>query len=738
MATSVIARDDERHRRLLLNSSSSPSFESVPRSLSGADGATIAEIRGSLLKHSLWLLLANTTLGLVLVPLTVSSVPVSLFIAGFAPFYAVILLSLWLLGGGRRQAAAWTVVVGIFALQCLGNFFNPGAAEQAMASFINLILLAGFALNQRAGLLTAIVALAGMTAYLVMSDQGLLPTPMLELSLMERLPLIALTVLTTGGLVTIAVTHVTWAFNREQRARRLAQDTSASLSDALAENALRASMSQDLVGMGQRLLTSTSQEDQLRTVAETFLGVKGITAVVLRDSNGVDLLERVKPGSLQTGSCTLRVPMKVPHCEVEVVLSGRESLLQSEATADFSRTAAGLLRTAGARLEAERQLQQAERLQALGRLAAGIAHDFNNLLLTIQGGVELAQVRLREGRPPEPQLLAVQDATARAVRLTRRMGTLTDSKEQQRHPVSLAPVLRALVASARTTLPAGVALEVVEPLPLAELTADEVELEQIVLNLINNAAESIDGEGTVTVSVREGDSERGAVVLEIRDTGSGMSRSVADRVFEPFFTTRQAAGGHGLGLTGVKALVDRLDGGIAVESAVGEGSRFSVLLPVATFGSPAAVGTGEDAVAACASSDASFELVGHHVLVVDDEPEVRNVVGLLLDSIGAVVTTAGSGEEALELLAEKSDITLLVTDVRMPGMDGHALLRAVRDAGHGLPAILASGFDPDELKDALRLTPFTRLAKPFRRDQLLAAVRSVVAAGGAGSTPTVS
>ena len=691
----------------------------------GAKGSSIDEIRGSLLKHSLWLLLANTTLGLVLVPLTISSVSAALFVAGFAPFYAVLFLSLWLLHRGRRQAAAWTLVVGIFAVQGLGNFFNAGAAEQAMASFINLILLAGFALNQRAGLLTAIVALSGMVAYLVLHDLGMLPAPVLELTLMERLPLIGITVLTTGGLVTIAVTHVTWAFNQEQRARRLAQDTSSSLSDALAENALRARMSQDLVGMGQRLLTSRSREDLLETVAETFLQVDGIARVTLLDDGGAVVLERAEPGSSPGRSWALRLPMEVPHQRLEVVLRGDESLLESEATADFSRTAAGLLRTAGARLEAERQLQQAERLQALGRLAAGIAHDFNNLLLTIQGGLELAQLSLRDGKAVEPQLQSVQEATARAVRLTRRMGTLTDSNAQQRSATLLGTVLEDLVASARSTLPDRISLALEEPVPRAAVTASEVELEQILMNLVNNAAESIEHQGTISVSVDPVDAEAQSVRLEVRDTGRGMTPDVLERIFEPFFTTREGVGGHGLGLTGVKALVDRLEGSIRVGSLVGTGSTVSVVLPLAEPG----VLTGEDenvGTQAVGPADVSMDLGAHRVLVVDDEPEVRNVVALLFDSMGAEVSTAASGREALALICEGADVTLLVSDVRMPDMDGHALLRAVREAGHAVPAILASGFDPDVLEDADQLRPFVRLAKPFRREQLLKAVRRVV------------
>ncbi|MEC8423621.1 MAG: hypothetical protein VX000_07575, partial [Myxococcota bacterium] len=346
-------------------------------------------IRGSLLKHSLWLLLANTTLGLLLVPVTISSLPAYIYVGAFLPFYLVLFLSMWLLGRGSREAAAWTLVGGIFILQGFANVFNPGAAEQAMASFINLILLAGVTLNRRAGLVTAGMALSGMVVYLVMFDLGMLPEPFISLTLLERIPIIGLTVLTTGGLVAIAVTHVAWAFNGEQQARRQAQASSESLSLALAENHLRARLSNDLVGMSQRLLTSHETMDQLGTLAETLIAVDGLHAVALFRADGVQLVERGWQDARRSDAAEIAVTLDGLHNAHTMRLRGVPELLHSEAAGDFYRAAAGLLSTAEARLEAEQRLQRANQLQAVGRLAAGIAHDFNNLLVSIQGGLEL-------------------------------------------------------------------------------------------------------------------------------------------------------------------------------------------------------------------------------------------------------------------------------------------------------------------------------------------------------------
>jgi len=680
------------------------------------------EIRTSLLRHSLWLLLALTTLGLIVLPLMVTSVPTHLSILVFSPFFVVMLSSLWLLNRGRREASAWTLVIGIFLLQGFANFFNPGAAEQAMASFLNLILLAGFALHQRAALVTAGLALSAMAAYLLLNEQGLLPAPVFELSLVERLPAIGLTVLTTGGLVTIAVSHAAWAFNREMRARRLAQDSSASLSEALAENALRAKLSHDLVGMGQRLMTSRGTTDQLGTLADTLLEVKGLHKVTLHDEAGSTLAERRREGVLPSSVTQIRLSLQGLHQTYTLVLLGEPEVLHSKAAADFYQTAAGLLSTAEARLEAERQLQKAEQLQAVARLAAGVAHDFNNLLATIQGGVELAQIRLRVGDSPASELTSVQVATERAVRLTRKMASLTKSKEQPRRPTALAPVLRELPNSLQPSLPHTITLRIREPIPAVILTADRVEVEQILLNLINNAAEATVNTGDITVETSLTNRAPPMLRLDVRDEGTGMSPSVCRRVFEPFFTTREGVGGHGLGLTGVRTLVTRLGGRITVESTQGEGSCFSVFLPLEKV----QIEPTQRANQTRETPTSSSALAGQRVLVVDDEPDVRGIVVALLDSLGATTSSVGSGSEALEALERDDGFTLLITDVRMPEMDGHALVQAVRRAGHNLPTLLASGFDPGEAPMVPELYSVGRLAKPFRRDRLLACIQQVL------------
>ncbi|MEC7946311.1 MAG: ATP-binding protein, partial [Myxococcota bacterium] len=362
---------------------------------------------------------------------------------------------------------------------------------------------------------------------------------------------------------------------------------------------------------------------------------------------------------------------------------------------------------------------------------AGIAHDFNTLVVSIRGGGAGAPLQLPRGRSAVSQLSAVELAAERAVRLTRSMTSLTDSREQPRSPTPLAPVLRELVDSMVDGLPDRVTLKLEAPVPDVCLAADRVELEQIIFNLVSNANEAMLDAGTIDLGISIPDEEPRMLRLDVRDTGAGMGPDVLARMFEPFYTTRAEVGGHGLGLTSVQSLVDRLGGRISAASEVGVGSCLSVWLPLSP-GDGGARPSGGGADVAKASEVKQGALEGLSVLVVDDEAEVRDVVTALLESLGARVEGVGSGPEALESLAGSQPYSLLVTDVRMPGMDGHALLRAARAAGHGLPAILSSGFDPADPEDADELRPFRRLAKPFRRDQLLQCIQGLQELAPAG------
>lgn len=688
---------------------------------SGRHTHGIDEIRASLLRDMSLLLLGTTTLGLVVVPFTVTSVPAWLYAAAFAPFYLVIAAALGLLRFGARRAGAWVLVIGTFLLQALGNFVNPGAAEQALASTINLILIAGFVLGRRAAGVVAGVATVAVLAYLWAAEHALLPDAMFPLTLDERLPIIALTVITTGGLMAVSMGHVTRALSSEKRSRLVAQESSQSLSIALDENALRTRLGEDLVGMGERLLQSRVPLDQLSVLVETMGGVAGVDSVQLSTEQGRVVVgwPSARAGSTTSGAdSVLRLRLEGADQPYIIELRGDPFLLESAAAADFFHTAMGLLRTAHARLRAERQLQQAEQVQAVARLAAGISHDFNNLLVAILGGLELAAHHASEGRDTRPSIQIAQRAAHRAIGLTQKMGTLGGVRGDDAATASLREALGSLIGSLGAGLRPDIQLRIVSDIPDVYVSADEVELGQIVENLVNNAAEATPGNGEIRLSAAVEDT---SLLLSVEDTGKGMAPEVLSRVFEPFFTTRKGVGGHGLGLAGVQALCQSLGGSIEARSTPGVGSVFRVRLPLADGPVRSNLGS----TGAGAGAGRTGPLHGHRVLLVDDDAQVRAMVAELIRSLGAEVHAAGSGAEALEALSTLDTVTLMVSDVRMPGMDGHDLLRRVRADGHSFPTVLASGFDPVDPPDADAMGRFVRLAKPFSRAQLLEAVEAL-------------
>jgi len=682
----------------------------------------IDQIRSSLLRDMSLLLLATTTLGLLVVPFTVSSVPTWLYVGGFAPFYLVIATALGLQRLGQRRAGAWVLVVGTFGFQSLGNFLNPGASEQALVSTINLILIAGFVLGRRAAGVVAGVATAAVLTYLWAASHALLPDPIFPLTMDERLPIIGLTVITTGGLMAVSMGHVTRALSSEQRSRLVAQESSQSLSLALDENALRTRLGEDLVGMGERLLQSREHLGQLSILVETLESVAGIDSVVLMTEQGRAVVERARVlgnGVAPDTDGVLRLRLEGADQPYIIELQGDPFVLRSPAAADFFHTAMGLLLTAHARVRAERQLQQAEQVQAVARLAAGISHDFNNLLVAILGGLELATHHASEGRDAGPSIQIAQRAAHRAIGLTQKMGTLGGARGDDAATASLREALTGLVGSLGASMRPGVDLRLTSDIPDVHIAADEVELGQIVENLVNNAVEATPGSGEIRLSSVVEDA---SVLLCVEDTGTGMTPDVLARVFEPFFTTRKGVGGHGLGLAGVKALCQSLGGSIEARSTLGVGSVFSVRIPLADA---PMVATPAPAESRAALGDRG-PLHGHRVLLVDDDAQVRAMVAELIRSLDAEVHVAESGEQALRVLSQLGSVTLLVSDVRMPGMDGHDLLRRIREDGHSFPTVLASGFDPVDPPDAGALGRFVRLAKPFTRAQLLEAVEVLV------------
>ena len=388
----------------------------------------------------------------------------------------------------------------------------------------------------------------------------------------------------------------------------------------------------------------------------------------------------------------------------------------------------------------EAQLAHSQKLQATGQLAGGIAHDFNNLLTAILGAADgiLAAVPTGEVGEDAQQIRA---SAQRGAALVRQL--LAFGRQQTLQPQTLAvnAVIEDVSGLLRRLLGGQVRLSLALEQPGRMVRADPTQLDQVLINLAVNARDAMPHGGELTL--RSGHITvyrpltHGAetippgryVMIEVQDCGEGIAPEVLPRIFDPFFTTKRECGGSGLGLSTVHGIIRQSDGFLAVESEVGRGTSVRIYLPR---------WDGADAVAiprlppveprpALPSSDKGRQVV----LLVDDEDAVRRLAERALSRAGWEVLSADSGESALELLQVRAPglpgIAVLVSDMVMPGMDGTALVRAVRtQVGRpGLPVILVSGYAESPLRCGLEAAEVVFLAKPYSLADLVAAVRHV-------------
>ena len=386
------------------------------------------------------------------------------------------------------------------------------------------------------------------------------------------------------------------------------------------------------------------------------------------------------------------------------------------------------------RLEAE--LAERTRLDSLGRLAGGVAHDFNNMLTAIIGNVQQARAEMGVTSPIEGELSDIESTANRAAALTRQL--LAVARREQVRPAVFDVVQR--VESLRRYLHrqagASVAFDVQLPLRALHVEADPDRFDQMVINLVANARDALDGTaGTVSLSVLAAPAAldgRDAVLVRVLDTGSGMDEAVRARIFEPFFTTKSQERGTGLGLASVHGAVSQAGGRIDVVSAPGAGSRFDILLPSAEpVGAVTDLAGGDQTPVrrAVVVPDVRISVVPGErtVLVVDDDPLVRRVAVRILRRAGYLVCEAEDAEEAMVLHAAfDGRIDLLLTDLMMPGPNGRDLATRLVLRDPQLTVAYMSGYDADAARDGDHAPVGPFIAKPFREQQLLDGVRAAL------------
>ena len=381
------------------------------------------------------------------------------------------------------------------------------------------------------------------------------------------------------------------------------------------------------------------------------------------------------------------------------------------------------------RVRLEAQFRQAQKMEAIGRLAGGIAHDFNNMLSVVLGCVDLALAREEASPPLRADLSEVRQAAESAARLTRQLLALSRREVPTPAVLDLNDELRRIENLLRRLLGEDVELELRLAPELGRIEGDPSQLEQVILNLAVNSRDAMPRGGRLVVETRDVDLDAAYaeqhlgvtpgphVMLAVSDDGVGMDAATRERLFEPFFTTKQPGEGTGLGLATVYGIVQQCRGCIWVYSEPGQGTTFRIYLPRASGDRPVVE------VAAGRPSRGGDETV----LVVEDQPALRSVFERILSAAGYRVHAAGDGREALRLVAQGVAPQLLLTDVVMPGMDGPELVGRLRGELPELRVLFMSGYSEESVsRHGALATRAAFIGKPFAAVELVQRVRDAL------------
>ncbi|MCU1438755.1 MAG: multi-sensor hybrid histidine kinase [Naasia sp.] len=358
----------------------------------------------------------------------------------------------------------------------------------------------------------------------------------------------------------------------------------------------------------------------------------------------------------------------------------------------------------------EEQRYRNQRMESLGTLAGGIAHDLNNVLTPILMGAQLLADDVDPGR--RALVDSIEASAKRGSELIRQVLQFARGEGAERRAVDVSALIDEVAQFARGTLAKDIAVTVDAPAELPPVNADATQLFQVLVNLITNAGDAMPDGGRLQIEATADDRR---LTIVVADTGMGMAADVVERAFEPFFTTKAIGRGTGLGLSTSIAIVRAHGGELEADSCPGAGTRMTLRLPVAPDepGGPA-----EPGIAVTGR--------GERILLVDDEEDVCELAGQMLERAGYRTVRVRDGAAALRLVQEEAP-DLLIADMLLPGLGGAELVRRVDSLAPGLPVVAMSSFDADTATELRRAEhPARFLQKPFTRDQLLGAVRDAL------------
>lgn len=381
----------------------------------------------------------------------------------------------------------------------------------------------------------------------------------------------------------------------------------------------------------------------------------------------------------------------------------------------------------------EEQFAQGQKMQAVGQLAGGVAHDFNNVLTAIIGFSDLLLLKHKPSDPSFGDIMSIKQSANRAAGLVRQL--LAFSRRQTLRPqmLDIPQHIDDLTVLLKRLIGEHVSLDVSHAREVWPVRADLVQLEQVIINLAVNARDAMPEGGSIQLRTRNVTAEeaetleyRGMpaadyVLIEVADTGTGMTAEVMEKIFEPFFSTKELGKGTGLGLSMVYGIIKQTGGFIYPETELGKGTTFRLFLP-------RHIPVEKEEVVKAVAAPVKDLTGNERILLVEDEESVRMFSARALSTTGYEVFEAGSGEEALEVLEEiNGKVDLIISDVVMPEMDGPTLLTHVRKLYPELRVIFVSGYAEESVRQGLeddRSVEF--LPKPYTLDQINSKVKEVL------------
>jgi signal transduction histidine kinase/CheY-like chemotaxis protein len=381
--------------------------------------------------------------------------------------------------------------------------------------------------------------------------------------------------------------------------------------------------------------------------------------------------------------------------------------------------------------QSERQLQQVMKLQAIGTLAGGIAHDFNNILFPIVGYTELTMDDIPEDSQARQNLEEILKATNRAKELVQQILTFSRQGGQERKPLQVQSLIKEALKLLRATIPSTIEIECNVGEECGHIMGDPTQIHQVVMNLCTNAYHAMqETGGTLEVTLKEIDMsyeqsmERvGMKVgrhleLTVKDAGHGMGAEVLERIFEPYFTTKELGKGTGLGLSVIHGIIKNHGGDISVSSQLGKGTTFTVYLPVIDD-----IDVAIEPVKTAAATQGN-----EHILLIDDEEQIIDIEQQILERLGYKVTAKTDSQEALEeFAAQPEKFDLVITDMTMPKMTGDQLARKLMDIKPDISVILCTGFNETITEQkALAMGIDKFVMKPIVKDELAKTIRNVL------------